>query len=212
MRTFHRPPSITIDNQVLEVTDHFTYLGSIISSNLSRDSEIDKRIAKAASVMARLSKRVWSNNQLTSNTKLQVYQACILRTFLYGSESWTTYARQGNHLESFHLRYLRRILRITGQDKVTNTAVLGRAGSHSIHLLCQRTLRWLSHVHRMGDDRIPKDVLYGELETDTVTQAARHCVSRMSASVILNLQTLTQAAGSRLQMTAVHGGVLFEKG
>ena len=46
------PPSITIDNQVLEVADHFTYLGSIISSNLSLDSEIDKRIAKAASVMA----------------------------------------------------------------------------------------------------------------------------------------------------------------
>ena len=29
------PPSITIDNQMLEVADHFTYLGSIISSNLS---------------------------------------------------------------------------------------------------------------------------------------------------------------------------------
>ena len=88
------PPSITINNQLLEVADHFTYLGSIISSNLSLDCKIDKHIAKAASVMARLSKRVWSNNQLTSNTKLQVYQACILSTLLYGSESWTTYTRQ----------------------------------------------------------------------------------------------------------------------
>ena len=33
------PPSITIDNQVLEVADHCTYLGSIIFSNLSLDSE-----------------------------------------------------------------------------------------------------------------------------------------------------------------------------
>ena len=159
------PPFITIDNQELEIADYFTYLGSIISSNLSLDSEIDKRIAKAASVMARLSKRVWSNNQLTSNTKLQVYQACVLSTLLYGSESWTTYARQENRLVSFHLRCLRRILGITWQDKVPNTAVLGPAGSHSIHLLCQRRLRWLGHVYRMGNGRIQKGVLYGELAT-----------------------------------------------
>ena len=159
-------PSITIDNQVLEVADHFTYLGLIISSNLLVDSEINKRIAKAASVMARLRKRVWSNNQLTSNTKLQVSQTCVLSMLLYGSESWTTYARQENRLESFQLRCLSRILGITWQDKVTNTAVLGRAGSHSIHLLlCQHRLCWLGHVHCMGDGRIPKDVLYGELAT-----------------------------------------------
>ena len=52
------------------------------------------------------------------------------------------------------------------QDKVTNTAVLGRAGSHSMHLLlCQHRLCWLGHMHRMGDGHIPKDVLYGELAT-----------------------------------------------
>ena len=95
-----------------------------------------------------------------------MYQACVLSTLLYSSESWTTYARQENRLEIFHLRCLRRILGITWQDKVTNTAELGRAGSHRIHLLlCQRRLHWLSHVHRMGNDRIPKDVLHGKLAT-----------------------------------------------
>ena len=113
--------------------------------------------------MARLSKRVWSNNQLSSNTKLQVYWACVLSTFLYGSESWTTYARQANRLESFHLHCLRRTLGITWQDKVTDTAVLGHATSHSIRLLLRQC--WLSHVHCMGDGHIPKDVLYGELAT-----------------------------------------------
>ncbi|XP_018022180.1 uncharacterized protein LOC108678311 [Hyalella azteca] len=41
------PPSITMDGNQLEVAEHFTYLGSTISNNLSLDSEIDKRIAKA---------------------------------------------------------------------------------------------------------------------------------------------------------------------
>ena len=46
------PPSITINNEVLEVTDHFTYLGSTVISNLPLDTEIDKRIAKAAAVLS----------------------------------------------------------------------------------------------------------------------------------------------------------------
>ena len=158
------PPSISIDNEELEVTDHFTYLGSTVANNLSLDAEISKRIAKATAVMGKLNKRVWSNNQLTENTKLKVYQACVLSTLLYSSESWTTYTRQENCLESFHLHCLRRILGITWQDKITNTAVLEKAGSLSMHLmLCQRRMRWLGHVHRMEDGRIPKDILYGQL-------------------------------------------------
>ena len=55
---------------------------------------------------------------------------------------------------------------ISWQDKVPNTEVLSRAGLPSMFtLLRQRRLRWLGHVHRMPDGRIPKDLLYGELAT-----------------------------------------------
>ena len=159
---FPAVPSININGEVLEVTDCLTYLGSTITNNLSLDAEIDKRIAKAAAVMSKLSERVWENHQLTLNTKVtkfKVYQACVLSTLLYGSESWTTYARQENRLVSFHLRCLRRIMGSRWQDRVTNTAVLEKAGSLSMHLLlCHRRLWWLGHVHRMEDSRIPKDL------------------------------------------------------
>ncbi|CAH1277284.1 CYP3A43, partial [Branchiostoma lanceolatum] len=71
-----KPPVITIGSEVLEVTDHFTYLGSTVTSNLSLDKEIDRRIARAAGVMTQLGARVWDNNHLTLNTKLKVYRAC----------------------------------------------------------------------------------------------------------------------------------------
>ncbi len=59
---------------------------------------------------------------------------------------------------------IRRILGISWQDKVTNGDVLSRAGLPSMYtLLRQRRLRWLGHVRRMEDGRIPKDILYGEL-------------------------------------------------
>ena len=37
------PPSITVDEQQLERVDEFTYLGSTITSNLSLDTELNKR-------------------------------------------------------------------------------------------------------------------------------------------------------------------------
>ena len=159
-----RIPTISIGNEVLEVTESFTYLGSTITSNLSLDKEIDQRIGKASGVMGKLQKRVWDNPHLTLNTKIKVYQACVLSTLLYSSECWTTYARQEDRLESFHLRCLRRLLGISWQDRVSNTSVLDQAGTLSIHLLlAQRRLRWAGHVRRMNDGRLPKDILYGEL-------------------------------------------------
>ena len=48
--------------------------------------------------------------------------------------------------------------------RVSNTEVLSRANLPSMFtLLRQYRLRWLGHVYRMEDGRIPKDILYGEL-------------------------------------------------
>ena len=160
------PPTIVIENYQLEVVHQFTYLGSTISDNLSLDVEINKRIGKAATTLGRLTLRVWENSKLTNSTKMSFYNACVISTLLYASESWTTYAKQEHKLNSFHLRSLRRILGISWKDKVTNADVLARAGLPTMYtLLRQRRLRWLGHVRRMDDGSIPKDILYGELSS-----------------------------------------------
>ena len=138
-------PSITIGSYTLEVVENFTYLGSTISSNLSLDAELNKRIGKAAMALARLGKRVWDNSMLTIGTKMKVYQACVLSTLLYGSESWTLYSHQECRLNSFHLRCLRRILGITWLDRVPNKNVLAQAGIPSMFaLLSQRRFAGLA--------------------------------------------------------------------
>ena len=120
------PPIITIDEYELDAVHQFTHLGSTITDNLSLDAELDKRIGKAATTLARLTTRVWINLKLTTKTKMAVYNACVISTLLYGSETWTTYARQERRLNTFHMRSLRRILAISWQDKVTNSDVLSR--------------------------------------------------------------------------------------
>ena len=42
----------------LDVVEQFTYLGSTINDNLSLDTDIDERIRKAATTLARLTSRV----------------------------------------------------------------------------------------------------------------------------------------------------------
>ena len=158
------PPVITIKDYELKVIHQFTYLGSTITNNLSLDPEINKRIRKVATTLTHLTSRVWTNPKLTVKMKMAVYNACILSTLLYGSETWTTYAHQEKRLNTFHLRSLQCILGISWQDKVTNTDVLSCTGLPTMYtLLRQCQLCWLGHVHHMEDGQILKDILYGEL-------------------------------------------------
>ena len=86
-------PDITVDDYELDVFEQFTYLGSTITDNLSLDTEIDKRIRKAATTLALLTSRVWTDPKLTVKTKMVVYNACVVSTLMYCSETWTTYSR-----------------------------------------------------------------------------------------------------------------------
>ena len=155
---------ILLNGSPLEQVEKFCYLGSVLSGNCSLDQEINGRIGKAATVYGKLSKRVWNNPKLTIKTRVLVYQTCVLSTLLYGSETWTTYAKHERKLNTFHLRCLRKLLNIKWQDRVPNVEVLKKVGIPSMQaLLGKRRLRWLGHVHRMDNSRIPRQILYGEL-------------------------------------------------
>ena len=142
----------------------FVYLGSTIFDTLSLDTELNRKLGKALTTMSSLTKRVRKNGKLAENAKIQVYRACVLSTLRYVSASWVLHARHEHKLNTFHLRNLRRILNNAWQDKVPNTEVLERANLPSMYsLLKQRRLRWLGHVCRMEEGRIPKAILYDEL-------------------------------------------------
>ena len=158
-------PSITINGQCLKSVDKFTYLGSTLSRNVVIDDEADARLAKANSAFGRLSKNVWNRRGITLETKIKVYRAAVLTTLLYGSETWTVYQRHAGKLNHFHTTHLRKLLGIKWQDKIPDTEVLARAGLPSIHTLLKKSqLRWAGHVARMPDNRLPKKLLFGELQ------------------------------------------------
>ncbi|KAK9395647.1 hypothetical protein NXF25_019008 [Crotalus adamanteus] len=160
----YQEPTITVKGQKLQAVDQFTYLGSTLSRAVTIDIEVNCRIAKASSTFGRLRTNVWDRHGISLATKLKVYQAAVLTTLLYASETWTVYRRHVRQLNYFHMTCLRRILRIRWQDKIPDTDVLSRAGLSSIYtLLMKAQMRWAGHVVRMPDHRIPKQLFYGEL-------------------------------------------------
>ena len=79
--------AIKIDDHEIEVVNKFTYHGSNISENLSWDAEINRHIGKAALMLAHLVTCVWENDKLTAQTKIVVYNTCVISKLLYYSET-----------------------------------------------------------------------------------------------------------------------------
>ena len=158
-------PDIFVNNTRLDVVDTFVYLGSTLSRDGSLDSEINVRIQKASVAFGNLEKRVWSDRGISTKTKINVYQTCVVTTLLYSSETWTTYRRHLKWLERCHQKCLRRILNIKWQTLTPDTEVLSRADCLSIESQIVRSqMRWAGHVVRMPDKRLPKQLFYGELK------------------------------------------------
>ena len=159
-------PSITINGEDLKVVATFKYLGSTVDINNRVDREISCRIQSASSSFGKLEKRLWSRNGIRLETKCKVYKAVVLPALLYSSETYTLYREHIRRLETIQQRHLRRIMKIKWSDHVSNIEVLKRAKMDSIEsVLATNQLRWTGHVLRMGEDRIPRMLLYGELES-----------------------------------------------
>ena len=158
------PVNIHIDGIPLKEVSCFKYLGSHISANCQMDDELNFRLQKATSAFGRLRKKVFENNNLALHTKVLVYNAIVLSSLLYSCETWTLYRHQLRTLESFHMKSLRRIIGVSWKDRVPNSEVLKRTKSSSLENRIYRAhLRWVGHVIRMDDHRLPKQLLYGEL-------------------------------------------------
>ena len=159
------PGPVYVGDEVIQQVDSFKYLGSLLTKSANIDFEVDNRISCAAKAFSRLRSRVFDSHELSLGTKCAVYRAVVIPTLLYACETWVPYRRHVQKLETFHLRQLRTILKIKWQDKVTNDEVLTRAKCSSItSLLPAHHLRWVGHLNRMGDERLPKKILYGQIK------------------------------------------------
>ena len=129
----------------------FTYLGSTISSDGDSTVDVQVRIGKAAGVFMHLNS-VWKRNLVSIETKIKMYMSIVIPTaiYTYASETWQYTANISHRLNVFHQRWLRKIMRISWRDHVTNESVLRRAKVRLLSaIIAERRLRLAGHVLRM---------------------------------------------------------------
>ncbi|VDP22370.1 unnamed protein product [Schistosoma margrebowiei] len=80
---------ITFDGEDLEDVKTFTYLGSIIDEHGGSDADVKARIGKARAAYLQL-KDIWNSKQLSTNTKVRIFDINAKTVLLYGAETWKT--------------------------------------------------------------------------------------------------------------------------
>lgn len=152
-------PTITLSGGVVEQVQSFKYLGSILTSLCDDAVDIAARIGKAAAAVHQLT-HIWRSKELTTKTKTQIYNTCVLQTLLFGCESWVICARSLQRLSVFHNDCLRRILGVKRRDRHHRVELYSSCQTVPLeNLLRHRRLQWLGSVQRMGPERMPRMAL-----------------------------------------------------
>ena len=116
-------------------------------------------ICSAYSAFARLHP-IWKSKRYSLRTKVRLYNSNVKSVLMYGSECWRVTMHDMQKINVFHNGCLRKICRIFWPEKISNIELhrLARCSS-AVSEIKRRRLRWLGHVLRMDQKRIPKVAL-----------------------------------------------------
>ena len=159
------PSTILMNGEHLEEIKSFKYTRLIISSEGDATGEICTQINLAASVIAKL-KKIWSNSNIKTATKIRLYKSLVVSVLTYRCESWTLKAESERGIATFEMKYFRRILKISYRDHITNISVMqaiAEAAGPQEPLFAtekRRKLKWFGHTTRHNT----KEILQGTVK------------------------------------------------
>ncbi|VDO78483.1 unnamed protein product [Schistosoma margrebowiei] len=116
---------VTVDGEDLEDVKTFTYLGSIIGEQGGSDADVKARIGKARAAYFQL-RNIWNLKQLSTNTKVRIFNTNVKTVLLYGEETWRTTKAIIQKIQVFINSCLRKILQIRWPDTISNNVLWER--------------------------------------------------------------------------------------
>ncbi len=158
--------AVQVHGEPVQAVSTFKYLGSHCSNDLSIRTEINHRLSSAAFAFQSLKKlHVWNDPFIHRGIKSILYKVIVQSTLLYGCETWAIPEAELSRLEVFQMRCMRAICRLSIMDRVPNDEILEKCNTSPVSQIVRyRRLRWLGHVARMENDRMPKMFLFSTLE------------------------------------------------
>ena len=113
---------VEVGSRKLESVEVVKYLG-VIRGDGRMEEKIWRRIGKAARVIGVLNEQVWKHKELSRRTKLKVYNAIIVPTLMYASETWVLNRQQESAVQATEMRVLRQIAGKSRLDRVRNVEI-----------------------------------------------------------------------------------------
>ena len=157
--------NIKMGGENLEVVDDFKYLGTLFHKNGKIGQEIKNRIQQANKIYYAINNTILGKNEISRETKLQIYKSVYVPTLLYGSESWPINHRIESQIVASEMKFLRRIVGKTRRDRERNTTVREELKITPITTRVEvKQLKWYGHVKRMSKDRLPRKCMEARME------------------------------------------------
>ena len=152
-----------MNGATLKHIEKFKYLGIVLTSDGRQDGELDARIGKASAVMRALHYSVVMKRELSRKAKLSIFKTVFLPIFTYDHKSWVMTERVRSQAQASEMRCLRRIERVTLFNKARSSGIRKSLNIEPLLLRIKRTqLRWIGHVSRMPQERLPKQALHAK--------------------------------------------------
>lgn len=161
---------------VFKVVQKFKYLGGNLNSEADIEQELRNRYAQAYARLKKFSKKVYHNRLANGRhflkLKVRLCKQEIIEALLYGVATWTLTKKHFKMLRGMHRRML---LHISGFPRSSHdesrrrflayTDLLKLTDCEPIETTIRyRRLKYLGEVLRMDDTRLPKQVLFGDLQ------------------------------------------------
>ncbi|XP_065881565.1 uncharacterized protein [Euphorbia lathyris] len=144
--------TITLDGRVVQVSDCFRYLGSIIQMDGEVDGDVAHRIKAGWSKWKSATSFLCDPN-MPNRLKGKFYRTAIRPALLYGTECWAVKHCHIHKMSVAEMRMLRWMCGHTRKDRVSNEIIRTKVGVTSIeNKMRENRLRWFGHVRRRALD------------------------------------------------------------
>jgi hypothetical protein len=161
-------PVLTLRGEELKTVTKFRYLGCLITTDLSWESELRARIGSAQAAWARHRATVFLNTRLSMKIRTTQFKQTVVVALLYGAETWTMTAAQLDRLRVTYMFFLRQMAGFKWWMRRSNDEVLARTEMPTWErYAASRSLRWWGHVMRQdGEERLTKMVLTNKINKE----------------------------------------------
>ena len=152
-----------IEDTEIKQVKSFNYLGSLITDDGKCGSEIKRRIEMSKQAFQKL-KRVSKDRKMSLGTRKRILRCYVYSILTYGSECLTISAGMESRIEAVEMWFLRRMLRISWGDHISNEEVLKRAGEERKlnKMIRKRQAEFIGHI--MRKEGLEEIIITGKIE------------------------------------------------